>query len=98
MSFKKTYNLPYLSLMFITVNHELGYKFITSSIATCASFYASPLFFCLSLLSQLYEDYFSRHLFKLSSDSSIYQALGGLFENNCTWLTPTISYPCNFNS
>ena len=26
---KKTYNLPYLSLMFITVNYELGYKFIT---------------------------------------------------------------------
>ena len=57
---KKTYNLPYLSLMFITVNYELGYK--------CASFYISSLF-SLSLLSQLYEDYFSRHLFKLFSDS-----------------------------
>ena len=26
---KKPYNLPYLSLIFITVNYELGYKFIT---------------------------------------------------------------------
>ena len=65
---KKTYNLPYLSLMFITVNYELGYKFITPPITTCASFYISSLF-SLSLLSQLYEDYFSRHLFKLFSDS-----------------------------
>ena len=55
--------------MFITVNHELGYKFITPPITTCASFYVSSLFSSLSLLSQLYEDYFSRHLFKLISDS-----------------------------
>ena len=64
--------------MFITVNYELGYKFITrpppppppdyDMCTTCASFYISSLF-SLSLLSQLYEDYFSRHLFKLFSDS-----------------------------
>ena len=29
MSLKKNYNLPYLSLIFITVNRELRYKFIT---------------------------------------------------------------------
>ena len=45
MSFKKPYNLPYLSIMFMTVNHELGYKFITPSITTCANFYVSSLFF-----------------------------------------------------
>ena len=54
--------------MFITVNHELRYKFY-NPITTCERFYISPLFLSLSLLSQLYEDYFSRHLFKLFSDS-----------------------------
>ena len=29
ISLKKNYKLPYLSLMFISVNYELGYKFIT---------------------------------------------------------------------
>ena len=69
MSFKKNpYNLPYLSLMFITVNHELGYKFITPAYYDMCKFLCQFSFFSLSLLSQLYEDYFSRHLFKLISD------------------------------
>ena len=67
---KKPYNLPYLSLIFINVNYELGYKFITPPppYYMCKFLYQFS-FFSLSLLSQLYEDYFSRHLFKLFSDS-----------------------------
>ena len=58
--------------MFITVNHELGYKFITPAYYDMCKFLCQFSFFSLSLLSQLYEDYFSRHLFILSSDSWIY--------------------------
>ena len=54
--------------MFITVNHELHYKFYNPYYDMCTFLYQFP-FFSLSLLSQLYEDYFSRHLFKLFSDS-----------------------------
>ena len=54
--------------MFITVNHELGYKFITPAYYDMCKFLCQFSFFSLSLLSQLYEDYFSRHLFKLISD------------------------------
>ena len=64
--FKKPSNLPRLSLMFITVNHELSYKFYNPYYDMCTFLYQFPFF---SLLSQLYEDYFSRHLFKLFSDS-----------------------------
>ena len=40
--------------MFITVNHELGYKFIPPPITTCASFYVSSLFsLSLSFLSYM---------------------------------------------
>ena len=71
---KKPYNLPYLSLIFITVNYELGFKFITPSppppLLRHVQVFISVLFFLsLSLLSQLYEDHFSRHLFTLFSDS-----------------------------
>ena len=66
---KKNYKLPYLSLMFISVNYELGYKFITPAHYDMCKFLCQFSFFSFSLLSQLYEDYFSRHLFKLSSDS-----------------------------
>ena len=54
--------------MFITVNHELRYKFYNPYYDMCTFLYQFPFFF-LSLLSQLYEDYISRHLFKLFSDS-----------------------------
>ena len=71
MSLKKNYNLPYLSLIFITVNRELRYKFITPPplLRHVQVFMSVPFFLSLCLLSQLYEDYFSRHLFKLFSDS-----------------------------
>ena len=53
--------------MFITVSHELRYKLYKLYYDMCTFLYQFP--FSLSLLSQLYEDYFSRHLFKLFSDS-----------------------------
>ena len=55
--------------MLITVDRELRYKFITPAHYDMCKFLCQFSFFSFSLLSQLYEDYFSRHLFKLSSDS-----------------------------
>ena len=42
---KKPYNLPYLSLIFITVNYELGYKFITPPPLLHVQVFISVLFF-----------------------------------------------------
>ena len=76
---KKPYNLPYLSLMFITVNHELGYKFITPAYYDMCKFLCQFSFFLslsfLSYMKTIFQDICSSSLVTTESIRNLRDSL-----------------------